>query len=334
MNLPRAARLLAASSLLSLALPALGVSCETQAAMTDAERTALVQAAQQIGREVQGGQTAELKAATVPEVAAHFDAIANAATALSPLITGATLTVDAVYRLDAGDAHPGDEQTQFFCDSADNVTHTTFSVQHLPPGQFGFVLLHATGVAKPQQLALLLQQSQVNGPWQLAGFFPKPLTVASHDGLWYWKQARTYSQAKQSWNAWFYYSTASYLLQPAGFFSSTNLEKLADEQAAARPKDLPGAEPLQVNVDGAIYRVTSLRTDDQLGVLDLVLHYSAAAAADPVAARTQTIAVMRGLLTLHPELRDAFHGLWVFADPAAGGAPFSLEQPMSAIPKS
>ncbi len=334
MIVPRATRVLAATSLLSLALPALGVSCKTQAAMNEAERSAIVQAAQQIGRDVQSGRTADLRAATVPDVAAHFDAIANASSALTPLMTGATLTVDAVYRLDAGDAKPGDEQTQFFCDSPDNITHTTFSIQHLPPGQFAFALLHATGVAKPQQLSLLLQQGAANGPWQLAGFFPKPLAVAGHDGLWYWRQARTYAQQKQGWNAWFYYATASYLLQPAGFFSSTNLEKLNDEQQAARPKDLPGAEPLPVNVDGAIYRVTSLRTDDQLGGLDLVAHYAATGTTDPVAARTQTIAVMRGLLALHPELRDAFHGLWVFADPAAGGAPFSLEQPMSAIPKS
>ncbi len=78
-------------------------------------------------------------------------------------------------------------------------------------------------MAKPQQIALLLQSLNAGSPWQLAGFFPKPLTVAGHDGLWYWKQARAYAQKKQMWNAWFYYSTAASLLQPAGFFSSTQL---------------------------------------------------------------------------------------------------------------
>jgi hypothetical protein len=43
---------------------------------------------------------------------------------------------------------------------------------------------------------------------------------------------------------------------------------------------------------------------------------------------------MRGLLTLHPELRDAFHGLWVFADAGPDGQAFSLEQPMTELPKS
>ena len=314
--------------LLALTLPAHGVSCKTQGAMTEAERAPIVQAAREIAVDVQGGKTAELKAATVPAVAANFNSIAQSAAALAPLMSGATITVNAIYKLDASDAKPGDEQQQFFCEASDSSSHVTFSIQHLPPGQFAFALVHATGVTKPQQIAMLLQSLNPGGPWQLAGFFPKPLSVAGHDGLWYWKQARIYAQKKQLWNAWFYYSTAVTLLQPAGFFSSTNLEKLVDEQAAARPTDLPGATPLAVNAEGSANKISNLRTDDALGGLDLVAHYDSTSS-DPVASRTHTIAVMRGLLTLHPELREAFHGLWVFADAGPGGQAFSLEQPMA-----
>ena len=333
MSFPTPARTLALLCLLVIVLPALGVSCKTQGAMSEAERGPLVQAARQIAADVQGGKTAELKAATVPAVAANFASIAQSAAALTPLMTGATLTVDAVYTLDASDAKPGDEQTQFFCDAGDNSSHVTFSIQHLPPGRFAFSLVHATGVAKPQQLALLLQMTSASSPWQLAGFFPKPLSVAGHDGLWYWKGARAYAQKKQGWDAWFYYSTAAYLLQPAGFFSSTNLEKLVDEQQAARPDNLPGATPLTVAANGAPYKITSLRTDDELGGLDLVVHYDSADNSDPVAARARTVAVMHALLTLHPELRYAFHGLWVFADVPNGQA-FSLELPMTELSKT
>jgi hypothetical protein len=317
-----------------LSVQAFGVSCKTQGAMTEAERTPIVQAARQIAVDVQSGRTDDLKAATVPAVAANFNSIAQAASALTPLLAGATITIDAVYRLDASDAKPGDEQQQFFCDASDSSAHTTFTIQHLPPGQFAFALVHATGVARPQQIALLLQSLNPGSPWQLAGFFPKPLTVAGHDGLWYWKQARIYAQKKQPWNAWFYYSTAVYLLQPAGFFSSSNLEKLVDEQQAAHPTDLPSATaPLNIDAEGASYKITSLRTDDALGGLDLVAHYNSTSN-DPVTSREHTIAVMRGLLTLHPELREGFHGLWVFADAGPGGQAFSLEQPMTAIPHS
>jgi hypothetical protein len=321
------------SLLLACALPAMGVSCKTQAAMTEAERAALVQAARQIALDVQGGRSADLKAVTVPEVAANFTSIEQSAAALAPLITGATITVDAIYGLDASDAKPGDEQQQFFCDAGDNSSHVTFGIQHLPPGQFAFALVHATGVVKPQQIALLLQSQKAGGPWLLAGFFPKPLSVAGHDGLWYWKQARVYAAKKEMWNAWLFYSTAISLLQPAGFFSSTNLEKLVEEQQAVRPADLPGTTPLTINADGTAYKITSLRTDDALGGLDVVAHYNSTSS-DPVAGRAHTIAVMRGLLALHPELREGFHGLWVFADAGPGGQGFALEQPMSELPKS
>ena len=97
---------------------------------------ALVQAARQIAVDVQGGKSADLKAVTVPEVAANFTSIEQSAAALAPLMAGATITVDAIYGLDASDAKPGDEQQQFFCDAGDNSSHVTFGIQHLPPGQF------------------------------------------------------------------------------------------------------------------------------------------------------------------------------------------------------
>jgi hypothetical protein len=43
---------------------------------------------------------------------------------------------------------------------------------------------------------------------------------------------------------------------------------------------------------------------------------------------------MQGLLALHPELREAFHGLWVFADAGSAGQAFSLEQPMTELPRT
>ena len=322
--------MLASLSLLLATVPAWGVACKTQGAMSEQERGPILQAARQIAIDVQTGRSADLQGLTVPAVAASFASIAQSAAALTPLMTGATLTVDAVYKLDASDAKPGDDQTQFFCDAGDNSSHVTFGIQHLPPGQFAFALVHATGVARPQQLALLLQQQAAGSPWLMAGFFPKPLTVAGHDGLWYWTMARRSTQKKQPWNAWFAYTTAAYLLQPAGFFSSTNLEKLVDEQQAARPADLPGTAPLMLTVNGAPIKVTSLRTDDALGGLDLVAHYDATDNSDPVTARTRTVAVMQALLALHPELRDTFHGLWVFADVPSGPA-FSLELPMQQL---
>ena len=69
--------------------------------MTEAERAPILLATWQIAAYVQGGRSADLKGATVPAVAANFSSIEQSAAALAPLIAGATLTVDAVYALDA-----------------------------------------------------------------------------------------------------------------------------------------------------------------------------------------------------------------------------------------
>jgi hypothetical protein len=333
-----------AGVLLLPGVPGFAVSCKTQAALTDLQRTAIAGAARQIALAVQAGRTDQLKANTVPEIAASFAGIAESASSLTPMLAGATITVDAVYLLDASDARPGEPQQQFFCGAVDGSSQTTFTIAGLPPGVFAFALVHATGVVRPQQLALLLQQRQAGGPWQLAGFFPRPLTVDGHDGLWYWRQGRSYAARKQNWNAWFYEATARFLLQPADFLSTTNLDRLFEEQEAVRPPGLPGpgaplviqdrgAQDRGAEAGGASYHITSLRTDDALGGYDLVAHYDSAGG-DPVSNREHTLAVMRGLLALHPELREAFHGVWVFADAGPGGQAFSLEQRMEEIPRN
>jgi hypothetical protein len=70
--------------------------------------------------------------------------------------------------------------------------------------------------------------------------------------------------------------------------------------------------------------------------LDFVVHYTADPAEavqlrDPVSARKQVIDLMSGLLTMHPGLREAFHGMWVYAD-SGNATLFALELPMDQIP--
>ena len=303
-------------------------SCKTQTEMASADREAVVDAARTIATAVEAGNSAAVRAKTVPSVAASFDGIAKSVDVLAPQIKSATITVNAVYSLDASDAKAGDAEAQFFCNAADSTTQVTFTIPHLPAGRFAFVVVHASGITKPEQLSMLLQ---FDGQWKLAGFFPRPLTAAGHDGLWYWKQARSFAQKKQNWNAYFYYTTADYLLAPANFLTTSNLDKLAAETQGVKPAGFPGTSPMALNGDGKSFSVTNLRTDDSFGGLDLVVRYAATSGSDAVAERAATLDVMEALLKAHPELRDGFHGLWVFADGTAG-AVFSLEQPMSAIP--
>jgi hypothetical protein len=105
---------------------------------------------------------------------------------------------------------------------------------------------------------------------------------------------------------------------------------LSQEVRTATPGGLPGAQPMTVNVDGAPVAVTNLHTDSTFGGFDLVVRYDTTDVSNLVTARAKSVALMKALLALHPEWKEAFHGMWVFAN-APNQQPFSLELSMPQI---
>ena len=309
-------------------------SCTTQAQMGSAERNALVSAARGMLAQVQSGDLQSLRAGTLPAIASDFSGIQRTVQYLQPLIQHATVTVDEVYLLDASTDPPNSAHTDFFCGSP----VVGFNFNGLPPGTYAVAILHATGVPQPQQVSLILSAAQGGGAkesrWLLAGFFEKPMILAGHDGAWYWQNARRYAQQKADWSAWFYYNIATYLLDPVDFLASQNLEKLRRETGDVHP-NLPAANaPMMVSASGTLFKVTSIETTTALGPLDLEVHYvpdssQAAELRYPLIARKQVSDLMEGLLAGHPELRNAFHGMWLHADQGDASL-FALELPMQA----
>lgn len=319
---------------LGLALPAFGVSCMTQSQLPTAQRTILQQSAQMLAANVQSGNAAAVRTQTIAAVAAQFDGIANSIQAINASIQHATLTVDGIFFLDASDLKSA-EETQFFCGVAGSPLTVEVTIPGLPPGKYALVVLHATGVKQPQQISLVLQNDPAgSAEWKLAGFFTRPMTMGGHDGVWFWRQAREYAAKKQLWDAWFYYQTAQYLLNPVDLISSPNLQKLQREAEQARPDNLPGADPLRLSSGTQTFNITGLHTGELSDQLDLVVTYNATPGQDMVAARAQVTAVMRALLQQHPELQTAFHGLWVYAATPGNQNPFALELPMDQIQTS
>ncbi len=305
-------------------------SCKSQSQLTAAQRDALSSAARTMVAEAQNGNVQSLRANTIPAVAADFDGIAGSVESLKPLVQQAAITVDSLFVLDASTESAGAARTDFYCGTPVVVLNFT----DLPPGTYALAILHATGVPQPQQISLILSETPGHR-WMLAGFFSRPMMEAGHDGLWYWASARKYAQNNMNWDAWFYYRTAAYFLDPVDFLSSPNLEKLQHERDQIRPDNLPGAKPLTISTQGSVFQVTAIDTSAALGALDLEVHYTpnAAEAAqlhDPPAARKQVTQVMMALLTLRPELHQAFHGIWVHAD-EGNNSVFSLELPMDQI---
>ena len=315
------------------AMPSLvanAASCKTQSQMTPAQRDALSDTARGMIGEVQSGNVEGLRTKTIPAVASDFSGIAASVATLEPIVKSATITIDSLYALDASAEPAGVARTDFYCGTPVVVLNFT----DLPPGNYALAIVHATGVPNPQQISLILSES-ADHRWLLGGFFSKAMTEAGHDGLWYWVSARKFAQKNMNWDAWFYYRMASYSLNPVDFLSSPNLGKLQTEQDQVKPANLPGTQPLMLGGQGSVFQVTAIDTTITFGPLDLEVAYIPDAAQtaqlhDPPAARKQVTQVMTALLSLHPELRDAFHGIWVHADQGSASL-FSLELPMDQI---
>jgi hypothetical protein len=305
-------------------------SCSTQAQMTAVQRDALANAARTLVGQMQNGDVQGLQANTIPAVAADFSGIAASIQNQKPLLEKAAITVDDLYLLDASSDPAGSPRTDFYCGQP--VVSLNFT--NLPPGVYALAIVHATGVEKPQQVSLILAKG-AQDRWMLAGLFSKPMTELGHDGLWYWTSARKYAQGNMKWDAWLYFRVASFLLNPIDLLSSSNLEKLQQETEKVRPDGLSGSTPLSLRAGSATYSLTAIDTTTTFGALDLDVHYTpdaaqATALRDPPSARKQVLDIMSTLLAQHPELQQAFHGMWVHADQGSGSL-FALELPMNGI---
>jgi hypothetical protein len=329
-NFPRTLLLLLAFEVVLFPPTATAASCRTQSQMTGTQRDVLSTAARTMVGDVQRGDVEAIRANTIPAVAADFRGIAEAVASLKPLVQQAAITVENLYALDASSESVSGGRTDFYCGSPVVV----LNFNDLPPGSYALAIIHATGVPKPQQISIILSET-ADHRWMLGNLFNRPMMEAGHDGLWYWSSARKYSQRNMNWDAWFYYRIASYSLDPVEFLSSPNLEKLQHEQDGVHPDNLPGAKPLMIVAHGSVYQLTRIETTDEFGALDLEVHYTpdaaqAAQLRDPPTARKQVTEVMTALLAQHPELQDAFNGMWVNAD-GASATLFSLELPMEPI---
>jgi len=328
--------LLAAGLLFSQVAPA--EVCTTQSQMTPADRDALAATGRSLATKVQADDVKGLQASTVAEYAKDFSGIGDVVGATSAKLKGGAIAVEQVYLLDGTqmkkNADGSAPDAQFFCSLNKSVAEVDFLIPGLLPGRYGFVIVNVQSAA-PWQISFLLRQEQ--GRWAMAGFYPKALTAAGHDGLWYWTQARAMAARKEHWNAWLYYQQAQSLLQPTGFVQSSHLEKLKSEQAAAAPPALsdginPSAPLVVKGAAGTEYRFVGLGVDDSLGAskIDVVAHLKVDSPADPAVAKKRNGDAASALLAAYPELRKAFHGVWVFAE-APGQNPYATEEAMAEI---
>jgi hypothetical protein len=328
-------------------------TCTTQSEMASGDRDRLAAAGLALAQKIQANDVDGLRGLALPEYDKDPGPMTHLVAGLAPKLAGASLVVEQVYLLDASglrggiDGKPAD--AEFFCTLNKSPAAADFLIPGLAAGRYAFVILHAESIKAPWSLAFLLRQER---GWAMAGFYPKPLTAAGHNGLWYWTQARELAKQGQRWNAYLFYREAQTLLQPANFISSTNLEQLKKETDAATPpalsEGISASVPLVVKAaDGAEYRFTDFTTDDSRGAeeLDVAVHLEQEPPPEPVSPeaaekkkpapvpispRTRNSNAMVALLAAYPELRTRFHGVWVYSD-VPGQNPLVTEASMAEI---
>jgi hypothetical protein len=329
------------AGLVGLLLPGMATAenCITQSQMTPADRDSRAEMARSLAAKVQANDVSSLRAATVPEYAKDFGGIGDMVASLAPKLKGGVIHVDQLYLLDGTTMKKAADGTvpdaQFFCSLNKSIAEADFVIPGLDPGTYLLAIVEIASPTSPWKLSFLMRQDQ--GKWAMAGFYPKPMWAAGHDGLWYWREARTFAGEKEHWNAWLYYQQAEILLRPTNFTSSTHLEKLHTEESAAAPTvvadGVTAEAPLVVKgPDGVEYKFTGLGVDDSLGKekIDVSAHLKVDQIGDPAAARKRNVDAMVALLTAYPELRKPFHGIWMFAE-ASGQNPFATEQAMGEV---
>jgi hypothetical protein len=324
---------------LSCGVMARAESCTTQSAMTETDRNALAAAVRGLAEKVQNNDAAGLQAITIPQYANNFSAIQNAVTSASASVKGATLVVQQIYLLDATDLKPGPDgkpgNAQFLCTLNHSIAEADFSIPSLPAGKYAFGIVEARGIPAPYRLSFLMQQEQ--GGWHMAGFYPRAMTAAGHDGLWYWTEARKMAKNKEQWSSWLYYQQAEALLNPTTMIQSTHLEKLRNEQTAAAPPALSDGigenTPLVVKgADGTEYHFVGLGVDDSLAKekIDVIVRLKVDQLGDAATAKKRNTDAMSALVAAYPELRKNFHGVWMVAQ-APGQNPYAIELAMNEI---
>jgi hypothetical protein len=319
---------------LAFALDSHAESCQTSTEMDAATKSALKTAAQQYYAYVAAANAQAIAANAIPEVGNNQAALADLLKQNSADLAGSTATPRNVFVLDASDStSPAVANAQFFCGvfNPNNDNKIGFTLQNLPAGKYGLVIMDVAGSRTPYFYSFLLKQDPAG--WKVAALFPRPRQIAGRDAQWYWQQARDYKSKGQNHNAWFHYLVARELVAPLPFIGTTKIDTFNDEVEAAAPPDLPEKNPLTLTApSGKTFTVTNLFVvpDEKSNTLDLVMKYQSPDISDTAKTFSDNRDAMQALLAKYPELRQPFTNL-VARAVAPNGQDFGSMLPMEQL---
>ncbi|MBV8050737.1 MAG: hypothetical protein JOZ80_06080 [Acidobacteriaceae bacterium] len=302
--------LLIAMTLLSFT-SAHGQTCLTSADMDEPTRAALQNAGKKYFDMVSRGDSASLKQNALPSLASDFSGIENAIKDNQPALAGATGTARPPFLLKVEGTAPL-QKAEFLCGVFGKTGQTSnsaeFVIPNLAPGNYGIVIMDASGPKGPRTVSFVLEQQGTD--WKIGGFYIKDPQIKGHDGNWYAEKAREFKSKGENVDAWFYYVEARELLVPVPFMYTQTTDTLYDEMQSVKPADLPvSGNAVSLAGSGKSYSLTNVFPLPVGDDLDLVVKYQTADISDTAKTFQENTAVMKALLTKFPHLRDAFDGI-------------------------
>jgi hypothetical protein len=323
--------LVMAFSALSVGIPAAAETCSNAHEMDAATRSSMEKAALQMFDSLSRGDVAAMRQNAIAPLAANFAGIEAAINANKPVLGGGQASVRATYFLEAG-GNVALDRAEFLCGVWGTPQFVSFSIPNLPPGRYGLVVQDVITATEPYLVTFILQQEQPSGAWKLAGFPPpKQAKIQGHDAPWFLVKAREYKAKGQLRNAWFYYQQARSMVMPVDFISTMPVQKLEREAQQSVPPDLPINGPVDLAaLNGKSYKLTEVFPLVVNNKLELVVKYSVADVSDTAKAFQDNMAVIKGMVTKYPELRETFGGV-VARAVAPSGQDYGTHLPMQDI---
>jgi hypothetical protein len=304
-----------------LALSGFGAaqSCQMGEDIDPATRSALETTARRYFDLAAKGDAATLRQNAIPNVAGDFAGIEAAVRDNQANLAGVQPTVRPLFVLVADAAAPADH-VEFYCGVFGAKGQTSgsavFSLNQLPVGKYGVVILDVPAASGAMTLGEILQQ--VGTDWKLGGWYVKTAQAAGHDSAWFTAQARAFVAKGQKYNAWYYFLQARDLASPLPFMSTMLTDKLYDESHQIMPADLPGDKPLELLGNGKSYPIKTVFAYGVAGEINLVVKWETADASNPAQSYADNQVVAKALLAKYPELRDGFAAIVARATEASG----------------
>ena len=279
------------------------MTCQLASEMDPATRSLLESTAKRYFDMAARGDSASLRQNATSALASDFGGVEAAVNENKQNFSSAQTTVRPPFLL-AQTGPVVEARAEFYCGIFNSPDRVGFSIPNLAPGKYALVIQDVKAANGAYSVSMILEQAGAG--WKLAGYFARPETIAGHDAQWYWNKAKEFKAKGQNINAYMYFVQARQLMTPVDFMGTPQLDKIYDETQQVAPKDLPTSGPVDQTLGTKTFKLNQVFPVPVNNELDLVVKYLVPDISDTSQVFQDNMAVIKGMVTKYPELREGF----------------------------